>query len=75
VKAFIYGHTHTWAHQTHAATGIQMINLPPVAYTFGPERPNGWVIARVTQEKLVLELRALNPAHDQHGEKVEIVWA
>jgi hypothetical protein len=33
------------------------------------------VIARVTQEKLVLELRALNPAHDQHGEKVEIVWA
>jgi Icc protein len=74
VKAFIYGHTHTWAHQTHAATGIQMINLPPVAYTFGPEKPNGWVIARATQEKLVLELRALNPAHDQHGEKVEIVW-
>lgn len=74
VKALIYGHTHTWEHKKHEATGIQLINLPPVAYVFGKERPNGWVIARATKEKLELELRALNPAHDQHGEKVEIVW-
>lgn len=74
VKALLYGHTHLWEHKTHAASGIQMINLPPVAYTFAPDRPNGWVIARATKEKLVLELRALNPAHEQHGEKVEIVW-
>jgi 3',5'-cyclic-AMP phosphodiesterase len=74
VKALIYGHTHTWEHKKHEATGIHLINLPPVAYVFNQERPNGWVIARATSEKLELELRALNPAHDQHGEKVEIVW-
>ncbi|MCA1964997.1 MAG: metallophosphoesterase [Prosthecobacter sp.] len=74
VKAFLYGHTHTWAQQRHEATGIHLVNLPPVAYVFAPERPNGWVIARASKEKLSLELRALNPAHDQHGEKVEIVW-
>ena len=74
VKAFVYGHTHTWEHKKHETTGIQLINLPPVAYVFGKERPNGWVTARATPEKLLLELRALNPAHDQHGEKVEIAW-
>lgn len=74
VKAFVYGHTHTWEHKKHEATGIQLINLPPVAYVFSQERPNGWVTARATPEKLVLELRALNPAHSQHGEKVEILW-
>lgn len=74
VKAFVYGHTHTWEHKVHEATGIHLINLPPVAYVFSKERPNGWVSARATREKLTLELRALNPAHDQHGQKVEIVW-
>lgn len=74
VKAFIYGHTHTWANSKHEATGLQLINLPPVAYVFGKEKPNGWVIARATAEKLELELRALNPDHPQHGQKVEIVW-
>ena len=75
VKAFVYGHTHTWEHKKHEGTGIHLINLPPVAYVFGKERPNGWVIARATAQKLELELRALNPAHSEHGEKVEIVWA
>ncbi|MEN3939886.1 metallophosphoesterase [Prosthecobacter sp. SYSU 5D2] len=75
VKAFVYGHTHNWHHSRDEATGLHLINLPPVAYVFGQDRPNGWVIARATPEKLVLELRALNPAHDQHGEKVEILWA
>lgn len=74
VKAFIYGHTHTWAHQRHEATGIHLVNLPPVAYVFSKEHPNGWVTARALPDKLVLELRALNPAHDRHGEKVEIPW-
>ena len=74
VKAFVYGHTHTWEHKVHEATGIHLINLPPVAYVFSKDRPNGWVSARATREKLTLELRALNPTHDQHGQKVEIVW-
>ncbi|MCX6853826.1 MAG: metallophosphoesterase [Verrucomicrobia bacterium] len=75
VKALIYGHTHTWEHQMHDATGIHLINLPPVAYVFNQARPNGWVIAKVTAEKLELELRALNPAHEKHGEKIVVSWA
>lgn len=75
VKAFVYGHTHNWSHTRHESTGIHLINLPPVAYVFGQDRPNGWVIARATPEKLEFELRALNPAHDQHGEKVAVMWA
>lgn len=74
VKAFIFGHTHTWNQSRHEATGIHLINLPPVAYVFGNERPNGWVLARATPEKLELELRALNPNHAQHRQKVEIAW-
>lgn len=74
VKAFVYGHTHNWSQSRHEATGIHLINLPPVAYTFGADRPNGWVIAYATPEKLVFELRALNPAHEQHKQQVEILW-
>jgi 3',5'-cyclic-AMP phosphodiesterase len=75
VKALIYGHTHTWEHKLHEATGIHLINLPPVAYVFNQAKPNGWVMARATAEKLELELRALNPAHEQHGGKIVVSWA
>jgi Icc protein len=75
VKAYLYGHTHTWHHQRDASTGIHLVNLPPVAYVFSPEQPNGWVSARATANRLVLELRTLNPAHENHGEKVEILWS
>lgn len=74
VKAFVYGHSHNWEHKRHEKTGLHLVNLPPVAYVFSPDRPNGWVAARATAQKLELELRALNPAHDQHGQKVEIAW-
>lgn len=75
VRAFVYGHTHTWLHSVHAATGIHLINLPPVAYVFNKERPSGWVVARADRQQMELELRSLNPAHDQHREKVIIPWA
>lgn len=75
VKAFVYGHTHNWEHTRHTTSGIHLINLPPVAYVFNSSRPNGWVVVRATHEKLQLELRSLNPAHDQHGQKIEIDWA
>ena len=73
VKAFVYGHTHTWEHRVHTS-GLHLVNLPPVAYVFNPARPNGWVVARATEKKLELELRALNPAHDQHGQTISIPW-
>lgn len=74
VKAFVYGHTHNWSHSVDETTGIHRINLPPVAYVFGPDRPNGWVLATATAEKLVFELRALNPAHEQHKQQIEVMW-
>jgi hypothetical protein len=72
VRAFIYGHTHTWEHTTHPATGLDLINLPPVAYVFNESRPNGWVFARVSGGAMEFELRALNPNHEQHRQKVSI---
>lgn len=75
VRAFIYGHTHTWEHTQHAATGIHLINLPPVAYVFNPDRPNGWVLARIVGEAMEFELRSLNPNHEQHRQKVLIPFA
>jgi 3',5'-cyclic AMP phosphodiesterase CpdA len=75
VRAYIYGHTHAWEHSQHKATGIQLINLPPVAYVFNPDRPNGWVLASIVGENMEFELRSLNPNHDQHRQKVLVPLA
>jgi 3',5'-cyclic AMP phosphodiesterase CpdA len=72
VRAFIYGHTHTWAHVQHEATGIHLLNLPPVAYVFNEARPNGWVMASVAGDAMDFELRCLNPNHEQHRQKISI---
>lgn len=72
VKAFIFGHSHHWA--TLRRDNIHLINLPPVAYTFAAEKPNGWVLAEVHAKGLNLELRSINPAHKQHGEKIALEW-
>lgn len=69
VQGYIYGHTHTWLKTKHEKTGLPLINLPPVAYTFDPKRPNGWVIVRINSDRAEFELRALNPAHEEHGQK------
>ncbi|HYF36865.1 MAG TPA: metallophosphoesterase [Prosthecobacter sp.] len=75
VRAFIYGHTHTWAHTQHEATGIHLLNLPPVAYVFNEARPNGWVMARVSGDAVEFELHALNPNHEQHRQKIRVPLA
>lgn len=72
VKAYIYGHTHHWA--TSQRDGIHLINLPPVAYVFDDSRPNGWVRAKLRDGGMELELRAMNPMHKQHGQRVELDW-
>lgn len=72
VKALFYGHTHQW-NVVPPKDGLPwLINLPPVAYTFGADQPAGWVDARATATKLTLELRSLNPDHPRHRERVEI---
>jgi hypothetical protein len=72
VKALFYGHTHNWQVQEPKDGLPWLINLPPVAYTFGADRPAGWVSARVETERLTLELRSLNPNHPEHRQNVEI---
>lgn len=74
VKALIYGHTHHWQVKEPKEGLPWMINLPPVAYTSGPERPSGWVEARVLGDRLTLELHSLNPDHPRHRERVEVLF-
>ncbi len=72
VKAYVFGHTHTWS--ISKRDGIHLINLPPVAYVFAAGKPNGWVDARLESGGIELELRAIDPDHEQHGQRVELAW-
>lgn len=72
-KACIYGHSHHW-NLERRESGIHQVNLPPTAYVFGAENPNGWVRATVSAKSLALELRALDRDHPRHGEKHELPW-
>jgi Icc protein len=74
VKAYVYGHTHTWAHQRRES-GLHLINLPPVAYVFDKKRPNGWVEVTTTADKAIFRLHALNKDHAENGSKVELSFA
>lgn len=73
VKAYIYGHSHDWR-VTSGSDGLHHVNLPPTAYTFNPARPNGWVRVAVDGMGMRLELRALDPAHPEHGQTFELKW-
>ena len=73
VKAVIYGHTHTWK-ITRDTSGIQLINLPPIAYVFEEGQPSGWVKAMVQKNGIELELSCLDKTHPSHGQKVSLEW-
>jgi Icc protein len=72
VKAFVFGHSHDWS--VNRRGKVHMINLPPVAYVFAEDRPNGWVDARVTAAGLELNLRTLNESDARHGLKISLPW-
>ncbi|MEW6302093.1 MAG: metallophosphoesterase [Verrucomicrobiota bacterium] len=73
VKAYVFGHTHTWLTQEHAS-GIHLVNLPPVGYVFDKKRPNGWVEATLHPDRIKLQLNALNREHPEHGQVKELKW-
>lgn len=73
VKAWVYGHSHRW-NVSRDESGIQLINLPPVAYTFSKADPNGWVHARLERKGIELELRCLDSTHPQHGKVLKLKW-
>lgn len=72
VKVLFFGHTHQW--QRKQNEGIHLVNLPPVAYLFNKEAPNGWVDLRLDEGGAVLTLHAFDEKHRQNGEKVELAW-
>lgn len=72
VKAFVFGHTHTW--KLAERDGIHLINLPAIGYPFAKAEVSGWVDAALTEKGAKLEVRALDPKHAKHGDKAELVW-
>jgi len=72
-KAYLYGHSHTWLLKKEE-NGLHQINLPPTAYVFDKKRPNGWVRATLSASGISLELRALDPAHSEHGKVSDLKW-
>jgi Icc protein len=73
VKAYFYGHTHSWS-VSKDDSGIHFINLPPTGYVFKEGKPSGWVRVNVVPDGMKLELRCLNNTHKQHGEVNDLKW-
>ena len=72
VKAFVFGHTHTW--KIAERDGIHLINLPAIGYPFAKAEVTGWVDANFTEKGAKFEVRALDPKHPRHGDKAELTW-
>jgi Icc protein len=73
VKALIYGHTHRWSVERDAS-GIHLVNLPPVAYVFREGDPSGWVLATFERNGMRLEFHAIDPAHPANGQVLDLAW-
>lgn len=72
VKAFFYGHSHRW--NIEQKDGIHLVNLPPVAYVFNPELPNGWVLAQLKAGGIGLHLHTIAADHPLNNQKVDLTW-
>jgi 3',5'-cyclic AMP phosphodiesterase CpdA len=72
VKAYVFGHSHTW--KLAERDGVHLINLPAIGYPFAKTEVTGWVDAHLTPTGVKLEVRAIDPKHAKHGEKAELTW-
>lgn len=72
VKAYIFGHTHTW--KLAEKDGIHLINLPAIGYPFAKSEVSGWVSAAFGATGVNLEVRAIDTQHKKHGEKATLTW-
>jgi 3',5'-cyclic AMP phosphodiesterase CpdA len=72
VKAFIFGHTHTW--KLTERDGVHLVNLPAIGYPFAKGEVTGWVDARFAADGVRLEVRAIDPKHANHGKTAELSW-
>jgi len=72
VKAYFYGHTHTWRVSKRGT--LQLVNLPPTAYVFGKNKPNGWVDMQLTKTGAKLQVHAIDKKHPANEQQVELTW-
>lgn len=72
VKAYFYGHTHTW--KTLRVNGIHMINIPATAWRFDQSQPFAWVLLTLKDNGMSLTLRSIDPEHPKHNEIVNLAW-
>jgi Icc protein len=72
VKALVYGHTHHWSHVEKE--GIHCVNLPPTAYVFQKNDPNGWVELTLGDSGGRFKLHALDTAHKANGQVLDLKW-
>ena len=72
VKAFVFGHTHTW--KLAERDGVHLINLPAIGYPFAKAEVSGRGDAALTEKGIKLEVRALDPRHAKHGDRAELAW-
>ena len=72
VKAYVFGHTHTW--KLAEKDGIHLMNLPAIGYPFAKAEVSGWVDANFGATGVKLEVRAIDPKHANHGKTAELKW-
>lgn len=72
VKAYVYGHTHVW--KTQIRDGVHLINVPATAWKFLGSEPTGWVLAKLSEKGISLELCSLDKTHKKHAQKLDLVW-
>jgi 3',5'-cyclic AMP phosphodiesterase CpdA len=73
VKAIMYGHSHKY--EVRERDGLQLINLPAVAYNFADSEPVGWVESVWTAEGVDLTLRAVGGNMAANGQTTSVHWA
>jgi 3',5'-cyclic-AMP phosphodiesterase len=72
VKAVVYGHTHQWARREQ--DGLQIINLPAVAYPFTNDQPLGWCRMTPTTDGAELQLRCVGGVRKDDKQVVSLRW-
>jgi 3',5'-cyclic AMP phosphodiesterase CpdA len=72
VKAVFYGHSHRY--QYGQRDGIQLINLPAVAYNFTDDQPIGWLEASLSEKGGAFTLHAIGGNRENDGQTVNLAW-
>jgi hypothetical protein len=72
VKAYVFGHTHTW--RLAEKDGIHLINLPAIGYPFAKAEVTGWVDVHLADGGAKFEVWAIDPKHAKNGAKAELKW-